>query len=283
MLASFDFTLVHGLVVVLAAVIATFLSSLFVAFATLLVFLLPILPILLATTFTVFVATFAAFATIATFVATFLVVLLASFVEALTALPIVLSGLLTYLHDCEGLLYFSAVFGLRFDGRLLSLQDLLNCGQGGGGFVARLAWLIELEVVIIGIVHRCGRLGRLGSLQRELVFELLDILASVALAHVVCQRLLTDAEHEGEAELEAVGLQEVALAADDEAARRDEHTRWRRLGHLIGVDPVDLRSDLVLPARTVAHLESGCLVQTQIWDWVAGGVLDDTDGGAMQL
>lgn len=105
----------------------------------------------------------------------------------------------------------------------------------------------------------------------------------MALAHVVCQRLLTDAEHEGEAELEAVGLQEVALAADDEATGRDEHTRWRRLGHLIGVDPVDLRSDLVLPARTVAHLESGCLVQTQIWDWVAGGVLDDTDGGTMQL
>lgn len=156
MLASFYLTLIHKLVVVLATVIATFLSSLFPALATLLVVLLPILPILLATTFTVFVATFAAFATIAAFVATFLVVLLASFVEALTALPIVLSGLLTYLHDGEGLLYFSAVLGLRFDGRLLSLQDFLNCGQGGGGFIDKFAWLIELEVVIIGIVHGCG-------------------------------------------------------------------------------------------------------------------------------
>ena len=156
MLASFDLTLVHSLVVVLATVITTFLSSLFAALATLLVVLLPILPILLANAFTVFVATFAALATIAAFVATFLVVLLASFVEALTALPIVLSGLLTYLHDCEGLLNFSAVLGPRFDGRLLSLQDLLNCGQGGGGFVAGLAWLIELEVVIIGIIHGCG-------------------------------------------------------------------------------------------------------------------------------
>ena len=105
----------------------------------------------------------------------------------------------------------------------------------------------------------------------------------MALAHVVCQRLLTDAEHEREAELEAVGLQKVALAADNEATGRDEHTRWWRLGHLVGVDPVDLRGDLVLPARTVAHLESRCLIQTQVGDWVAGGVLDDADGGTMQL
>ena len=156
MLASFDLTLVHCLVVVLAAVIAAFLSSLFAALASFLVVLLTILPILLATSLAVFVASFAALATVATFVATFLVVLLASLVKALAALPVVLSGLLAYLHNREGLLHFGAVFVLRLDGRLLSLQDLLDCGHGGGRLVARLARLIELEVVVIGIVHGCG-------------------------------------------------------------------------------------------------------------------------------
>jgi len=45
---------------------------------------------------------------------------------------------------------------------------------------------------------------------------------------MVSQGLFTDAEHEREAELEAVRLQKVALSANDETTGRDEHTSWGR-------------------------------------------------------
>ena len=80
-----------------------------------------------------------------------------------------------------------------------------------------------------------------------------------------------------------MGLQEVALAADDEATRGDEHTRGRRLRHLISVHPVDLAGDLGLPARTVTHLKCRCLIQTQSGYSVARRVLDDANSCTVQL
>lgn len=94
------------------------------------------------------------------------------------------------------------------------------------------------------------------------LFQFLDVFAAVSLTDMVSQRFFTDAEHQSEAELEFVRSQEVTLATDDKTTCADEHTRGRRLRYLVSIDPVDLGCDLVLPARAVAHLESGSFVET---------------------
>ena len=105
----------------------------------------------------------------------------------------------------------------------------------------------------------------------------------MSLAHVIVQRLLTDAEHECETKLKFLWLQEVALAANDKRTCGYEHAcRWC-LRHLIGVDPVHLRGDLVLPAGTVAHFKSGCFIETQGRHGLAAWVFENTDCGTVQL
>ena len=98
------------------------------------------------------------------------------------------------------------------------------------------------------------------TLQFHLSLQLLAIPTAVALTNVISKRLFADAEHESKTQLESVWLQKVALAPDNEATSCDEHTRWGCLGYLVGVYPVDLRSYLVLPTRTMAHFECGRLV-----------------------
>lgn len=105
----------------------------------------------------------------------------------------------------------------------------------------------------------------------------------MSLAYVIVQRLLTDAEHECEAKLKFLRLQEVALAADDKRTCGYEHACWWCLGYLIGVDPVHLRGDLVLPAGTVAHFKSGCFIETQSRHGLAAWVFENTDCGTVQL
>ena len=100
---------------------------------------------------------------------------------------------------------------------------------------------------------------------------------------MVVERFFTDAEHQREAEFESLRLQKVALASDNERTCGDKHTSWRRLGDLIGVDPIDLRCHLVLPAWTMAHFESCCLIETECGHRQTSWVLNDTDGRTMEF
>lgn len=100
---------------------------------------------------------------------------------------------------------------------------------------------------------------------------------------MIRKRFLTDAEHEGEAELESLRLQKVALSSNNETTCGNEHTRGGRLRDLICIDPVDLACHFVLPTWTVAHLKSGCFVERKCRYGLPCGVLDNTDGGTMEL
>ena len=100
---------------------------------------------------------------------------------------------------------------------------------------------------------------------------------------MVGEGFFSQTEHEGEAKLHALRRDEVSLATNDEGTCLDEHTCWGCLGDLAGIHPVYLGEDFVLPAWTVAHLESGCLVQGEGRHWMASWVLDDTYSCSMEL
>ena len=116
-----------------------------------------------------------------------------------------------------------------------------------------------------------------------LVLQLLHVLAAVPLADVVGERLLAHAEHQREAQLQPLRLQKVALAPNYKRTCGYEHAGGGRLGDLVGVDPVDLGGDLVFPARTVAHFERGCFIETKGWNRLATRVFQDANSSSMQL
>ena len=103
------------------------------------------------------------------------------------------------------------------------------------------------------------------------------------LSDMIVQGLLANAEHERKTEFKSLRLQEVTLAADDKRTCGYEHTCWWCFGYLICVDPVDLRGDFVLPARTMAHFKSGCFIETKGGYRLAAGVFENANGGTMQL
>ena len=103
------------------------------------------------------------------------------------------------------------------------------------------------------------------------------------LPDVIVKRFLTYAEHQREAQLEALRLQEVALAPDNEGACRYKHTGWGRFRHLVGVDPVDLGGNLILPAWTVTHFKCGCFIETKGGHGFATWIFQDANSRSMQL
>jgi len=100
---------------------------------------------------------------------------------------------------------------------------------------------------------------------------------------MVSKRLFSEAEHDCEAELEPLRSDEVSLSPNNEGASRNEHAGGGRLANLTRSDPVYLSEHLGLPAWRVAHLESGGLHERQLGHRLAARVLNNDDGGSVQL
>lgn len=146
--------------------------------------------------------------------------------------------------------------------------------------------LVVVPLPVLLIVAQQRRLvPELGGVPRHAprVRVAVAVPADAALADVVREARLVDAEEQPEAHHEAVGREVVLLAADHEAPRGEVLAGRRALRDLLRVHPVGARDHLDVPRRAPAHAAQPGLRERQRRYWLRRVVLDDVRRGAVRV